>query len=85
MGNNIENRVVRLEDRIGINQKAECFEDMIAKFERGEYGQATIMSIVAGAISAEDKSEFFDSLRQQYPDQLVDFFVEAIMKNNDRD
>lgn len=79
MGNNIETRVTKLEGSIGINKKAETLEDMIEAFGAGKYGQATVASIVAGAMSAEDRGEFFLSLRQQYPDPLVDFFVEAIM------
>lgn len=83
---NIESRVIKLEDRIGIGQKAETLEEMLEAFGAGRYGQTTIMSIVAGAMSAEDRGEFFLSLRQRYPDQLVDFFVETItnkMTGND--
>lgn len=80
MANNIENRVNRLEDRIGINQKAECLEDMIAKFDRREYGQVTVMSIVAGAMSAKDQGQYFESLRQRLPGPLVDLFRDSIGK-----
>lgn len=71
---NIEGRVNRLEDRIGINQKAETVDEMCAKFSRGEYGQMTTMSIVAGYMSAPDKGQFFESLRQALPSPLVDEF-----------
>ena len=41
---NIESRVMKLEDRIGIGQKAETLDEILEAFGAGRYGQATIMS-----------------------------------------
>jgi hypothetical protein len=71
---NIENRVAKLEDRIGVNQEPETVEEIFAKFDRGEYGQHTTMGIVAACLSAPDKGQFFKSLRQHLPGPLVDVF-----------
>ncbi len=76
MGNNIENRLVKLEDRVGIGQKAETVDEMFQKMQRGEYGRdKSLAGIVTAYMSASDKSKFFDSLRQQLPGPLVDAFA----------
>jgi len=81
MGNNIENRVAKLEDRIGIDQPPETVEEMFQKMQRGEYGQGhSLMGIVAACMSAPDKKQFFESLRQQLPGPLVDAFAHKLME-----
>jgi len=75
----IENRIERLEARLGVNQPAVTLDEMIEKFERGEYGD-TVMSIVSGAMSSPDREAFYDSLRKDFPGQLVDWFKDQIGK-----
>lgn len=52
---NIENRLTKLENQIGVNLEPETIEEIYAKFNRGEYGCGTPMSLVAACLSAPDK------------------------------
>ena len=72
--------MMKLEDRIGVNQEPETLEEIFAKFDRGEYGQHTTMSIVAACLSAPDKGQYFESLSQELPRPLVDIFVHKMME-----
>jgi hypothetical protein len=79
MANNIENRLVKLEDRVGIGQKAETVAEMFQKMQRGEYGQGnSLAGIVAAYMSASDKGQYFESLHQRLPGLLVDAFAQRM-------
>ena len=71
MNRNVENRISRLENQIGIGKKNETLEDTIAAFQRGDYG-GTAMSVVAFLMNGGDP----DRLREKYPDILVDWFLD---------
>lgn len=77
---NIENRVTKLEDRIGVNQTPETLKEMWEKFNRGEYGNHTTMSIVAAYLSAPEKTHFFEGMRRRFPEPLVDYFQSCLEK-----
>jgi hypothetical protein len=72
---NIENRVTKLEDRIGVNQEPETLEAMIKKFNAGEY-KATTMSVVAFILSGGS----WDKLKERLPEALVSHFKETMAK-----
>jgi hypothetical protein len=73
---NIESRVIKLEDRIGVSQKAETVTEMFEKMQRGEYGRGySLAGIVAAYLSAPDKGQCLESLRQELPGPLVDVFA----------
>jgi len=76
MGNNIENRVTKLEDRVGIGQRAECLEDMIAKFDRYEYGPEKVMSVVLALRDAKDEKDISRKL-ERYPQPLAECFLDG--------
>jgi len=76
----IESRLSRLEDRLRVNQPAETLGEMIEKFNRGAYG-GTVMSIVSGAMGSPDREAFFDSLRGDMPNMLIEHFKSLISQN----
>jgi hypothetical protein len=77
----IESKVKKLEDRLGIGEKAETVTEMFQKMQRGEYGQGnSLAGIVAAYMSAPDKGQYFDGLRKQLPGPLVDAFANHLVK-----
>jgi hypothetical protein len=83
---NIEKRVDKLEGRLGVNQTQKSIDEMLEAFSRGEYGRSTMMSIVVGAMNAKnpkDLEEFYDSLRQELPLPLIEWFKENIRHLDD--
>ena len=76
MANTIESRITKLEDRIGIGQKAETLDEMIAKFDRYEYGQAKVMSVVVAMRDAKDEKAM-NTILEHYPQPLAECFFDG--------
>ncbi|MEI8173937.1 MAG: hypothetical protein WCH07_10730 [Deltaproteobacteria bacterium] len=48
---NVEGRITKLEEKVGVNKKPETLEDMLTAFNSGVYGQSSVMSVVASILS----------------------------------
>jgi hypothetical protein len=72
---NIERRVAKLEEHLSRADRPKTLEDMFQAFKRGDYGPYTLMSIVADVLSSSDPNAALESLRNDMPDTLVDWFV----------
>ncbi|MEN6621550.1 MAG: hypothetical protein ABFD50_08395 [Smithella sp.] len=77
MKGNIESRIAKLENHIGVRRKAETVDAMFQNMQRGEHSLA---GIVAAYMSSKDKINYFELLRQQLPGQLVDVFSNKLME-----
>ena len=77
---NIERRVEKLESSLRIGDKPETIKEMIISMERGSYGPASMMSVTASILSNGGSGEHLRG--SGLPDELIDFFVEAINKEN---
>jgi len=77
---NIERRVEKLETALQIADKPETIDDMFWAMARGDYGPVSVMSITAAILSNGGSGELLRGKR--LPDELIDFFVEAINKEN---
>ena len=74
----IESRIGRLENRLGVNQPAETIDEMVEKFNCKKYGPETVMSLVCGAVHAKDLGGYIESLQFRYPGPLIDCFVDGL-------
>lgn len=72
---NIENRIEKLEGKLGVSQEPETLEVMLTKFNAGEY-KTTTMSVVAFIRSGGS----WDKLRGKLPGPLVDLFRDSMGK-----
>jgi hypothetical protein len=79
---NIEKRVDKLEERFGVNKEPASIEEMLNKLNRGDYGEVTMMSIVVGLHNTKDLKKYFESLRQQLPISLAEWFEEQTERLN---
>ncbi|MFA5181080.1 MAG: hypothetical protein WC405_07140 [Syntrophales bacterium] len=82
---NIEQRVIKMEERLKVNQAPETMDGMIERFEQGNYGKFTMMSIVAGALSSTDREGFFEGLKKDLPAMLVNAFRNALSRSENSD
>jgi len=76
---NIERRVEVLEVALRVGEKPDTVEDMFRAMERGDYGPCSVMSVIAAMLSNGGNA---DGLRGSLPDQLIEYFVEAIKRVN---
>ena len=72
---NIQTRVDKLEERLGVNKAPESLEEMFQKLESGAYGM-TLMSIVVFIMSGGSD----DKLRRTLPAALIDAIRETLEK-----
>ena len=84
MAQNIERRVEKLESSLRVGDKPQTLDDMFKAFERGDYGRDNMMSIVSCAMSSTNPEGFFESLRKDMPDMLVDWFVDQFKRNAEK-
>jgi hypothetical protein len=78
---NIEQRVNRMEEKLKVYQAPETLDGMFQRFEQGDYGKFTVMSIVAGALSSSDREGFFEGLKKDMPAMLVDAFRTTLSRS----
>jgi len=82
---NIGKRVEDLEKKLGVNQTPESLNEMIEKFQRGDYARegfsSSPMALVVEASEAMKRgtlNNFFAELREFLPDLLAEFIKESI-------
>ncbi len=73
----LKRRISRLEGFMDSSRDPETLEEMLSAFERGEYGQPSVMALVASILS---KGGSVEHLRGEYPDLLLDYFAERLSK-----
>jgi hypothetical protein len=72
----IENRINKLEGRLGVNQEPENLEQMIRKLNNGGYDGTNTAAIVYFIMSGGS----WDRLRDKLPDALIAFLQETMAK-----
>lgn len=74
--NNIENRIVKLENQLGTNQPVETLEQMINKFEKGGYGEKMIFETTRHAMYGGS----YDHWKGRLPDPLITWIRKSLEK-----
>lgn len=76
----IEKRIERLESSLRVGENPQTLDEMFQAFERGDYGDSSIMSIVVAIASNGGSGEHLRG--EGLPDELIDYFVEALKKDS---
>lgn len=73
MRTNQKSRIEAIEGKLNLAAEAETLEAMMTAFNRGDYGEHSVMSIVAAIQSGGEQT-----VRETLPGPLADFFISTI-------
>ncbi len=69
----IKGRINKLENQLGANENPKTLEDIVRKFENGDYGHPSVMAIVV-SIHMRGKGDHLKG----YPEELINFFIRTM-------
>lgn len=73
MKTNQKNRIEVVEKKLNIAAEAETLDAMLTAFNRGDYGEHSVMSIVAAIQSGGEQI-----VKEILPEPLADFFISTV-------